>query len=487
MTSFIIPGRKIWYGSIIGLIVIFNLLRLVNLNADFPPGITKSGVLYSDEGWYASAAINDYIVGGWFLEGDFNPAINMPLGQVFHAVSFRVFGMGLGQARIAPVLAAMLTVLFSYLLILKYLNRQLSLLVILLFTVNFHFFAFSRLAIMDIIMLCFIISAIFTADRFRGYAGVIFGSVLLLLGYLTKSTAMFALPLLLYIVFSSGDGKKAAAVKSLIAAFMVIGGMLTYNFFAERAYPADFAYFKNINLADRMVGGLIEWIRSGGNVILEGGTIGSILYPTALIVIAIALFLKEFRQNKLVRIMGIWLISYFLLLSVFKYHPPRYFLSVTIPVIVLFVIGFQDICCKLPTKRIVQYCSVIILIILALNGYRIVNYIFHPEYSMIEMFNGIKEKIYSEVHNEDDAVILADVAHTISLGTGFLAINSVLGTKDIDWKVKEYHVDYYIALGIDHEVYDYMKQNYKIESMGEWDVLRNYKGRKMYLFRLNRD
>ena len=484
MTGFIIPDRRIFYGIVIGLMIIFNLLRLVNLKADFPPGITESGVLFADEGWYSNAAINHCISGRWFVEGDFNPAINMPMGQVIQAISFRIFGMGLGQARIAPVMSAILAILFTYFLVSKYLSRELSLLVILLLSVNFHFFAYSRLAIMDLPMICFIVGAIFTADRFRGFAGVIFGSVLLLLGYLTKSTAIFALPVLLYIIFFRGEGKKTAVIKSLIAVLIFAGGVYFYNFIAGSAYPVDFAYFKNINLADRMIGGLFEWIKSGIKEILEGRTIGLILYPASLMVIAGGVFSGEFRRNRLVRIMGVWLVSYFLLLSVFKYHPPRYFLSVTIPLIILFLTGLQDICQKAGNQWMTRVCAIIILLIFIGNGSKTVNYLFHPEYSMMNMYSGIREKIHSETSNDEDAVFLGDVAHTISLGTGIRGINSVLGTEDIDWKVAKYRPKYYIALGIDHEVYDYMNRQYKIEAMGEWDVLRNYKGRKMHLFRL---
>src|ERR1700710_1588577 len=75
-------------------------LRFFHLDADFPLGISWSGDLYTDEGWYANAAIRDIVSGEWYLPGDFNPAVTLPVGQLLQRAAFGVFGLGLIPARL---------------------------------------------------------------------------------------------------------------------------------------------------------------------------------------------------------------------------------------------------------------------------------------------------------------------------------------------------------------------------------------------------
>ena len=75
------------------------LWRLYALEADFPLGLTSSGELFTDEGWYASSASRHAIGLPWLVNGDFNPAIQMPVGQWLLALVFDVFGASLLSTR----------------------------------------------------------------------------------------------------------------------------------------------------------------------------------------------------------------------------------------------------------------------------------------------------------------------------------------------------------------------------------------------------
>ena len=88
--------------------ILFCGLRFVKLEADFPLGIEHGGVLYTDEGWYSNAAINRVVDGKWYKEGDFNPAINLPVAHILQRITFALFGMSLVSARITVILFFML-------------------------------------------------------------------------------------------------------------------------------------------------------------------------------------------------------------------------------------------------------------------------------------------------------------------------------------------------------------------------------------------
>ena len=50
-------GKKIGQVIFFSLILVFLGLRFLYIEADFPEGITRSGVLYTDEGWYSNGAL----------------------------------------------------------------------------------------------------------------------------------------------------------------------------------------------------------------------------------------------------------------------------------------------------------------------------------------------------------------------------------------------------------------------------------------------
>ena len=73
-------------------------LRFLHLDADFPLGINWSADVYTDEGLYSNAATRHVVSGEWYLAGDLNAAINMPLGQLLHRMAFSIFGLSFFRA-----------------------------------------------------------------------------------------------------------------------------------------------------------------------------------------------------------------------------------------------------------------------------------------------------------------------------------------------------------------------------------------------------
>ena len=56
------------------------LLRFAFLRADFPnhsPWMLDQAK-FTDEGWWASAAVRHFLIGHWQVEGDYNPAAAVP-------------------------------------------------------------------------------------------------------------------------------------------------------------------------------------------------------------------------------------------------------------------------------------------------------------------------------------------------------------------------------------------------------------------------
>jgi len=83
---------------------VFLALYAVHLKADFPnysPWMDWSK--YTDEGWYGNAAIEHYLRGHWFVPGDFNPAVALPVWPLMEAAVFHFTGVSVVAVRALTV------------------------------------------------------------------------------------------------------------------------------------------------------------------------------------------------------------------------------------------------------------------------------------------------------------------------------------------------------------------------------------------------
>lgn len=90
----------IWLVLICG----FAALHALHLSADFPnhsPWFSDAAK-YTDEGWWANAAIRAHLTGNWYLQNDYNPAVAVPVWPFLEWVLFFFTGVGIEAARGSP-------------------------------------------------------------------------------------------------------------------------------------------------------------------------------------------------------------------------------------------------------------------------------------------------------------------------------------------------------------------------------------------------
>ena len=143
------------------------ILRYFHLDADFPLGINRSGDLFNDEGWYANAAVRHFLYGQWYLNGDFNPLVSMPLGQLVHRLLFGVFGLGFATARLSSALAFSAVIVLSALLVRRHSGNWAGLLTALIIASYYPGFAFSRLALLELLGMGLAVASLYVADLGR--------------------------------------------------------------------------------------------------------------------------------------------------------------------------------------------------------------------------------------------------------------------------------------------------------------------------------
>ena len=149
-----IKNKKLIIGGITLLILALLLGRFIQLNADFPMGITKSAVLYTDEGWYTAGAVRHFLTGHWHVKEDVNMAVMMPFGFILHRITFSVLGLSTSTARITIILSFLILVILSGLLVRRNFGDYAGLITALLLASNYIGFAYSRLVTTYLLSTC---------------------------------------------------------------------------------------------------------------------------------------------------------------------------------------------------------------------------------------------------------------------------------------------------------------------------------------------
>lgn len=144
------------------IIVLFLFITVYSFNLD------KYPYIWSDEAWFTNAAFTlatQGFLGTTMMPNFYNISHftywQPPVYLVLLAVSFKLFGFGIIQARMVSIVLGFFTVLFTYLFGRDLYNKRVGLIASLLLISNPLFFFVSRDARMDIAVACFTLIALY--------------------------------------------------------------------------------------------------------------------------------------------------------------------------------------------------------------------------------------------------------------------------------------------------------------------------------------
>lgn len=482
--------RFLWI-SALGVSLLLLGLRFINLNADFPYRINNSADVYTDEGWWSNSAIIHQLTGQWILEGDFNPVIYLPVFPIVQAASFSLFGLSLGAARLSIVLFSILACLVTYGLVARMEGRLTASVVLLLLSANFALFGFSRLALLELPMTCFILlSFLFAACTH--FPKAIYLSLAVLsfcLALLTKTTALFALPSLLFLIWI----KQPTWRKGLVASLVVLAGIVLlagiYYLAMIHWYQNDLNWlFQNTtlkphenaltSLTPKAIYGAVYRV-VGRGILLDGVIVPIILIAFPLLLV----FYRQVRKNPLVLASSAWIVITFTALAMRGYLPLRYYLPLIFPFCILFSYLILHFIRRLQPSRWSYIPALVITGVWILSFINVAQYLAVPQYSYQEMADDIERQILAS--EEPRPLILGSVANTLTLATGIPSINTTMGTRDLQWKLAHYQPNFYVSLGWNDEIIQQIEEVYDVENLSRYDVFDNYRqGMQFFFFRL---
>jgi 4-amino-4-deoxy-L-arabinose transferase-like glycosyltransferase len=507
--------KRAAYAFWLVLIAAFAIVHALHLRADFPNHSPWSAdwAKYTDEGWYGNAAIRAHLFGNWYLPGDFNPAPAVPVWPFLEWILFSVTGVSIQAARALAVSFFLLNLALSYLLLRARGSRWMALLAITLMITSPFLYSFSRLAILEPMLIFFFLAALNVAVRLgrirKPVMAAAFIGVLFTLMLLTKTTAVFLLPALAWAIEAARRPDRKCALRCLAAAtaasavtfagwmaIVVHAGLLPdyrYLFFVNNyPRPANF-YWPIVSLWWSFHGGL--WI-------------DHVLIPLAgLVTLALAVCRRRPWVRQLLRdpVFGasILAIAGYVLFMAFQNHPqPRYFMVVAPFTFFVLAMGAEALLRgqpgpvfavgqeahprtrvnwpRLGGAAAIAACSVMALA----NGIWTLEYAAHPQYTWASAAAGLTR--YIDQHPSGNRLLVSISGDQITLMTHLPSICDDFGTMKLRDKLGLYKPGWWATWNdIDPRTLEALHVHYSLEQVASFHALDDPQRDVLVLFKLH--
>ncbi|HEX6494733.1 MAG TPA: hypothetical protein VF018_04570 [Acidobacteriaceae bacterium] len=442
-------GICLW---ILGIVLLY-ALHFAHLAADFPafPQWKDASVL-TDEGWYLNAPTRYALTGHWYIPGDFNPAIALPVWPLLGALLFHFTGPGIVPAR-AFAVALFGTAIVCLALVLRRRSPLWIVLLVVSFAASSPFlFAFSRVALIEPLLLCLLAAAMLLADhatpvqrpRRHWTLMVVLGAVLLLMT-LAKISSVFLYPAALYLLWSRlrSNLRRGLASFALLGALVGIGYALYVRVVSRLGYEPDFRYFYTSNAFGHPAN-LKGWIISlqFGLVDLWGtcgwlAILAVVVFLASLTPLLRSLWSEALYVASVVLIVGTSAFTY-----VRDYHAPHYYLFTPFGLAIVFALGLNAAMEKTPRR----YTSLLVLPVVALLGVsviRTVALVRYPTYTFRNAANSITDIIARDPSSR--RLLLAESGDQITLITGQPSICDAFGAAPLREEINQRGPGWYAA------------------------------------------
>ncbi|MGC2639999.1 MAG: hypothetical protein WA294_22670 [Acidobacteriaceae bacterium] len=504
------PRRIVYAVWTLGLAALF-CLHFPHLLADFPnnsPWMDYSK--YTDEGWYANAAMRHFVFGHWYLHGDFNPAVALPVWPILVAVVFHFTGVSLVAARATALAILGLNLLLTWRIMRMFAPQWVALTAVSILVTNPFLYAFSRLALLEPLSTCLLLGSWLLALGLRHRSGkrrvvrLAFIGVLLSLLVLTKTPELFLAGSTWFLVAWACEFRLGAAARALgiVAAAAVVPWCAWYFLVVRPHYRVDFLYLFAANTWSRPTG-------LGGHLLaywwaLHGTLwIGRVLCLTACGVAAAPIFVAGMRRRRggltpgSGVAIGFWSnpLSIASLMSAggtiffagWANHPqPRYYEAVIYPLAFFLALGAGSLAARARSAgaRAVGAAGLAAIAGACIAGtVQIAGYLRYPQYTWWTAAQSIARTI--EQQPVSHRVLLSISGDEIELMTGIPAICDDYGTWDLPYRIHTYRPSWFATWNeVDEGTLDDLKTQYSLEFAGEYWAFDDPDRNHLLLFRL---
>lgn len=483
-------------------------LHYLHLSADFPsnsPWMDWSK--YTDEGWYGDAAIRQLQLGHWYVPGDFNPGVALPIWPLLEFLLFSVTGVSLVAARALSVSVFGGILAAAYVLVRRCSVRtrllpgaSISLaseIAVTLMAVSPFCYAISRLAILEPLVVLLGLLALLAAScaGSRGAHSILGLGILLPLMVLTKTTAAFLLPSIGWMLWASCGYRVRPFLRMAVASGAIGGGLWSayFFFFVRRRFLEDYRYLFSAN-------GYTGITRENAVSVIEdtfyhGFWMGRLMYPAAIaaVLLTLACFRRSFR-NPLVPSLLLWVAGHASFLAYHNNLQPRYYLPIAVPLTILIPVSVDEAKRALeifwtPRRQadrnvLLVAASAFLLLLVATQCATTLRYAFTPQYTFEAAAQGIRRIVQAD--HDRNPLILSISGSDLSLMTGLPSICDDFGTLALEDRAALYRPGWYATWNqVDDDKMDALSPLFHLERVAAFPAFDDPERNLLILYRLD--
>ena len=493
------------YGAWIALICAFAVLTAMHLEADFPnySPWTFDWAKYTDEGWYGNAAIRAHLFGRWYVPGDFNPAVALPVLPFLEWLLFFFTGVSIKAARALDVTFFFVSLVLTYRLVRMRGTVWAGLMAVTLMFTSPFLYSFSRLAILEPILIALTLAALDIAvempQRRRAVMTSAALGLVIALMMLTKTTALFLIPAPLWAMAVSLHHAKKPMLKCLLVASAV--ATVAYGSWLlivlRLGLLADYRYLFFVNAYPKPH--QLYWPLVAAFWSFHGGLWADhVLIPLAVLVGAAAAVAWIIRRRGLMAdpLFGASIAAStgYVLFMTFQNHPqPRYFTVVAVFSFIQLTRGMEVLVSRTERglythpkfERVVGWAVLAAAIAaVSVNSIRTVEYALHPQYTWVNAARQLAS--YIDAHPNGNRVLLSISGDEVSLLTHVPALCDDFGTIDLPVKLEKYKPGWYATWNdLDPDTLADLQTNFSLEQAASFKAFDNPERHVLVLFKLH--
>lgn len=483
-------------------IAVFALVHALHLGADFPNGTPwhDDYAKYTDEGWYGNAAIRWHLTGHWYIPGDFNPAPAVPVWPLLEWLLFFVTGVNILAARGLAVSLFFLNLFLSYHLLRRSSQRSTALLALTLLVTNPFLYCFSRLAILEPLLVALLLTALLFAlslrDRKHPRRWALAIGLLLTMMILTKTTTVFLLPAIAWAVLQPlwPDWRKALRLLFVAGACFTASFGLWMLFIASRHLLADYKYFFFINeyvKPPEFYWPLVSfWWSLHGSLWFD-----AVLVPLAGILLLLALaatrskiygsWARAWLANPLTGISLLVLAGYFGFMTIQNHPQARYYAVTAFFFCFLVAQGIEALLGSVGRTRALGWLGMgVAVAAICLNASWTLRFVLHPTYSYRNAALALTH--YIDEHPNGNRLLVSISADQITLFTHLPGLCDDFGTMELPDKLARYQPGWYATWNdLDPGTLEDLHVHYSLEQVAAFPALDDPDRNQLVLFKLH--
>lgn len=489
----------IWTAAILALVI----LHAIHPRADFPNNSSwLDDAKYTDEGWYGKAAVEHYVRGSWYVPGDFNPAVFVPVLPALELAVFHFTGPGIAAARMLLFAFFAANLLLVYFIVRAQAQRWAALLAVTLLAGNAYLYAFSRLAILESLLIFFLLVSWLLALHLpppgvsRYTALIAFGVATCLMVW-SKTTAVFLLPSTFFLLWMESGPSLSERLKALTTASLaaILPWCAYYFFWVRPRYLADFWYFFIANSyghpATASTFAIDLWYTLHGILWISPAL--TLLCLASLFMSAV--LFRSLWRNPLFIASLLAIAGYIVFITWHHNLQRRYYQPIAYPMMIVIALSAERLISGLrnvKTKRPVWLAQIAAAAALAItltlyaaaNIRLIVTWTLHPEYTWLDAANGVTQ--YIDQHPNGNRLLLSVSGDEITLLTGLPGLTDEVGTWKLTARTAHYRPGWFATWNqVDPPAAAALSTQYTLEQVATFNAFDDPDRNQLILYKLH--